>query len=235
MNGQSVVRLVVVNAILVLAASDSKSADLVPAVSRTVDFRRDVHPILTARCFKCHSGKDPSSGVKLDDLDEITGESTGEPLVQVGRSADSRLIQLVAGLDKGLRMPPTGDPLPVAEIAVLRAWIDQGLVWDAELLPSVTAKSDHWAFQPVTRPPVPMEPTSHREWVRNPIDAFIAAKHVEHRLTPAAPADRRVLIRRLSLDLLGLPPKPDEVEAFVAGRDEDRRAGGREPPGGATR
>jgi hypothetical protein len=186
-----------------------------PAVSRSVDFRRDVHPILSARCFKCHSGKEPSAGVKLDDLDEITGESTGEPLVQVGRSADSRLIQLVAGLDKGLRMPPTGDLLPVAEIAVLRAWIDQGLVWDAELLPPVAAKSDHWAFQPVTRPAVPVTPPSHRKWVANPIDSFIAAKHVEKGLTPAEPADRRVLIRRLSLDLLGLPPKPDEVAAFV--------------------
>ena len=209
-----------VSQILVLlgsfVCSTAWCAELPQSVTRTIDFRRDVHPILTARCFKCHSGNEPSSGVKLDDLDEITGESTGEPLVQVGRSADSRLVQLVAGLDKSLSMPPTGDPLPVAEIAVLRAWIDQGLVWDADLLPSVTAKSDHWAFQPVTRPTVPKIPEAQRKWVANPIDAFIAAKHVEQGLTPAEPADRRVLIRRLSLDLLGLPPKPDEVEAFVA-------------------
>jgi hypothetical protein len=94
------------------------TVELPPAATRTVDFRRDVHPILSARCFKCHTGKEPSSGVRLDDLDEITGESTGAPLVTVGRSAENRLIELVEGRDKSLRMPPTGDPLPAAQIAV---------------------------------------------------------------------------------------------------------------------
>lgn len=104
--------------IVAIACSPASSVELPPAATRTVGFRRDVHPILAARCFKYHAGKEPSSGVRLDDLDEITGESTGAPLVTVGRSAESRLIELAEGRDKSLRMPATGDPLPAEQIAV---------------------------------------------------------------------------------------------------------------------
>lgn len=126
------------------------ASDVPSAARQTIDFRRDVHPILSARCFKCHTGKDPSSGVRLDDLDEITGESTGTPLVTVGRSAESRLIELDDGRDKDVRMQPTGDPLPAKQIATLRAWIDQGLVGErrnsrashGEMRPSKTGGCD---------------------------------------------------------------------------------------------
>ena len=85
MSRSSVVRSIAASAMLMLAVGIANSADPPPAIPRAVDFRRDVHPILTARCFKCHTGSDPSSGVRLDDLDEVTGESTGAPLVVVGR------------------------------------------------------------------------------------------------------------------------------------------------------
>lgn len=189
------------------------AAELPPAAKKTVDFRSDVYPLLAARCFRCHSGRNPKSGFRLDDRAEILGETNGTPLVKVGRSAESRMIELVAGLDDFAVMPPEGKRLTAAEIGVLRAWIDQDLKWDETLLPPVVAKTDHWAFQPITRPPVPE--TSPSERVLNPIDAFIAARRTEHGLAAAVPASRRVLIRRLSLDLTGLPPTPEEVERFV--------------------
>jgi hypothetical protein len=185
------------------------------ASERPVDFRRDVHPLLQARCFKCHSGPSPKSGVRLDRRPEILGESTGRPLVVPGAAAKSRLLQLVSGTLEREVMPPQGERLGAAEIAVLRAWIDQGLAWDEDLLPS-RITSDHWAFKPVRRPAVPA-----RTWGRNEIDAFVGGEHAKRGLTASPEAPRAVLHRRLSLDLLGLPPSPEEVRAFEADPDPD--------------
>jgi hypothetical protein len=192
---------------------------LPPAVSGTVDFRRDIYPLLTARCFKCHRGADASSGYRLDLRAELLGESNGRPLAVIGASAKSQLIHVVAGLVPGKRMPRKGEPLSAREIGLLRAWIDQGLKWDDTLLPAAVETPTHWAFRPVERPTVPR--TKNAVWVRNPIDAFIAARQEAKGLVPAAEAPRHVLIRRLSLDLTGLPPTPEEVEAFVADRSPD--------------
>src|SRR5262249_46558181 len=141
-------------------------------------------------------------------------ETNGKPLVQAGDSARSRLVELVSGTSPDKKvMPPRGQRLTAQEVGLLRAWIDQGLKWDDKLLPPLAAPT-HWAFRPVVRPPVPQ--VKKTAWVRNPIDAFIAARHESLSLTPAAEASRRVLVRRLALDLTGLPPAPEEVEAFVA-------------------
>jgi hypothetical protein len=187
---------------------------LPPAASGTVDFRRDIYPLLTARCFQCHRGADASSGYRLDLRAELLGESNGRPLAVVGDSAKSPLIHVVAGMVPGKRMPRKGEPLSAREIGLLRTWIDQGLKWDETLLPAAVETPTHWAFCPVERPAVPR--VKNMAWVRNPIDAFIAARHEAKGLVPAAEAPPRVLIRRLSLDLTGLPPTPEEVEAFVA-------------------
>jgi hypothetical protein len=190
------------------------SEGLPPAASGAVDFRRDIYPLLTARCFKCHRGADASSGYRLDLRAELLGESNGRPLAVLGDSAKSPLIHIIAGMVPGKRMPRKGEPLSAREIGLLRAWIDQGLKWDETLLPAAVETPMHWAFRPVERPAVPRVQNS--AWVRNPIDAFIAARHEAKGLVPTAEAPPRVLIRRLSLDLTGLPPTPDEVEAFVA-------------------
>jgi hypothetical protein len=192
---------------------------LPPATTGAVDFRRDIYPLLTARCFKCHRGAEATAGQRLDLRAEILGESNGHPLAVPGESAKSRLIHVVAGMVPGKLMPRKGERLTAREIGLLRAWIDQGLKWDDELLPAAAEESTHWAFRPVAAPPVPR--VKNAAWVRNPIDAFIAARHEASGLTPAPPASRRVLIRRLSFDLTGLPPSPAEVEAFAADRAPD--------------
>ncbi|MCI0463366.1 MAG: PSD1 and planctomycete cytochrome C domain-containing protein [Gemmataceae bacterium] len=199
-----------------LRAGQGAGPKLPPAAQGTVDFRREVYPLLSSRCFPCHKGADASSGYRLDLRGELLGETTGKSAVAVGNSADSRLIHLVAGLVPGKRMPQKGDPLTAREIGLLRAWIDQGLKWDESLLPAVASAPKHWAFRPLLAAEPPR--VKNTTWVRNPIDAFIAARHEAKGLTPAAEASSRTLIRRLTLDLTGLPPTPEEVEAFVTGR-----------------
>jgi hypothetical protein len=184
-----------------------------PAAEKKIDFARDVYPILRARCFRCHKGPKPSSGQRLDHRSAWLGESDGRPLARPGASADSRAIRLVSGTLPDEVMPPPGrKPLTPEQVGTLRAWIDQGLAWDDKLLPP-PPQPDHWAFRPVRRPPVPQ--VKDPSWVRNPIDAFLLARLEKAGLTPAPEADARTLIRRLSLDLTGLPPSPEEIEDFV--------------------
>ena len=173
-----------------------------------IDFRRDVVPILDVRCFSCHRGTEATASYRLDLRAELLGETTGKPLVKVGDSAKSRLILAVQGKIPNKLMPRKGPLLTPREIAILRAWIDQGLAWDDKLFPA-QAKSDHWAFQPIRAPAIPKVKD-----VANPIDAFIAVKHREIGLTPAPPADARTLLRRMTLDLTGLPPTLREIDGF---------------------
>jgi hypothetical protein len=147
----------------------------------------------------------------------------GGAVIVPGKSADSRLIHAVAGGDPDVKMPPEpGKPLTAEQVGTLRAWIDQGADWPEQAGPAAPApvKSSHWAFQPVKRPSVPVsrEPTASE---RNPIDAFIRARLEKEGLSPSPEADRVTLIRRVSLDLTGLPPTPEEVDAFVEDESPD--------------
>ena len=180
--------------------------------TRDVDFRADVYPILKSRCFACHTETNSKSGLRLDTRPDILGETNGRPLAVPGKSAESRLILAVTGkLGKDKLMPRKGPRLSDEEIRILRTWVDAGLRWDENLLPSAR-KSDHWAFQRVRKVGVP---EAGGGWARNPIDAFVAAAHKERGLSPSPEASQRILIRRLSLDLTGLPPSPKEVRAFL--------------------
>jgi mono/diheme cytochrome c family protein len=205
--------------LLALPACPAVRADgpaaLPPVAGKKVSFRQDVYPLLAARCFQCHRGADASSGHRLDLRSELLGEGNGKPLVRPGHSADSRLIQLVAGAVPGKVMPPKGERLSAAQVGLLRAWIDQGLDWDEALLPS-RVRSAHWAYQPVSRPPVPR--VRNAAWAGNPIDAFVAARHEAAGISPAPEAPPTALVRRLYLDLTGLPPSPAEIDAFLADR-----------------
>src|SRR6516162_2369044 len=200
----------ILSLLVVLHSGGSAFSD--PPQPEKIDFRRDVVPILESRCFACHGGAAPTASYRLDLRAELLGETTGKPLAIIGKSGDSRLIHAVTGKTPGKLMPRKGPPLTVREIGILRAWIDQGLSWDDRLFPAAL-KSDPWAFQPINTPPIPK--VQNPAWIRTPIDAFIAAKHVEKGLSPARFADPRTLIRRLYLDLTGLPPAPDEVDQFV--------------------
>lgn len=188
-----------------------------------VDFGRDVHPLLEQRCFGCHAGELPEGGVRLDVRREILGYGTGDPLAEPGRASASRIIDVVTSSDPKRRMPPedADDRLDDREVGLLAAWIEQGLTWDEALLPEPRIESDHWAFQPVRRPAVPRAAGAGP--VANPVDAFIASRLTEVGLEFSEVADPVSLVRRLHLDLIGLPPTPEDVEAFRAdwARDPD--------------
>ncbi|MEY4940979.1 MAG: hypothetical protein RIQ93_2714, partial [Verrucomicrobiota bacterium] len=200
-----------------IAATQPKSpaldlAQLPPVFTEAVDYARDIQPILAQNCYSCHGSEKQKSGLRLDrKSDALLGGDSGKVIVP-GKSAESILIHHVAGLDPEVIMPPEDDRLTVTEIGKLRAWIDAGAPWPNET--AAGAKdSGHWAFKPPQRVPVPNLRT--RQWTRNPIDAFVLARLHEEKIEPSPEADRVTLLRRLSLDLLGLPPTPTEVTAFA--------------------
>ena len=201
----------IVMALIVAASVASFADEPTPAKSSKLDFRRDVFPILSRRCWECHLGGDASGGIRLDVREEWLGETSGRPLVVIGKSAKSRVIEVVEARDPKIVMPAEGERLKPAEIATLRKWIDEGLAWDDELLPTPKVMSNHWAFHPIVADASRIRTnrrTRDASPTNNPIDAFITSLADE--------AERHTLIRRLSLDLLGLPPTHDDVEDFVA-------------------
>jgi hypothetical protein len=197
----------------------------------TVSFRKDIFPILERNCFKCHRGLNSTAGYRLDLLDEILGETTGEPLALPGKAAGSRLLAAIsAGPDSDKRMPPKGkgDLLNDKEVALIRTWIDEGLAWDDDLLPPLSTTSDHWAFQRIERSNVPSVESASFP-IRTPVDSFVVAKHAEHGIHAAAIADHATLGRRVSLDLLGLPPGVVEMSDSAVGQKLKQTTSGLQP------
>jgi len=189
-----------------LSMSAMAGEELPPAAAKSIEFARDVQPIFAKNCYGCHGEKRQKSGLRLDQRPDAMLPK----IVTAGKSADSRLIQLVAGIDQNLQMPPAGPALSREQVGILRAWVDQGAKWP-------TSEAIHWSLRPLAAPPIPC--TAGRQ--ANPIDAFVLAKLTEKGLTPSPPADRRTLIRRLTFDLHGLPPTPAEIEAFLNDQSPD--------------
>jgi hypothetical protein len=190
-----------------------------PAADTAIDFRRDVAPILQQRCVACHNQRDRRGGFSLESAAaaRLGGES-GQVIV-AGEPDTSYLLDLVTPSDGVAEMPRGEPPLEPMEVATLRRWIADGAIWPAgvELQRPIL-----WSLEPLERPEVPTAlPNPEAFPIRNPIDAFIAEKHAEARLEPAPQADRRTLIRRLYLDITGLPPAAAAVEAFVADTGAD--------------
>ena len=172
-----------------------------------VDFARQIRPVLSDNCFHCHGPDKQARAVNLRfDLKEeaFAARPTGAKAIVPGRPAESLLYQRIASADKAKRMPPTYShkELTPAQIETFKRWIEQGADW-----------KEHWAYQTPakTKPPALRNPL----WARNEIDKFILAKLEAQGLKPAPEADRRTLARRVSLDLTGLPPAPEDVDAFV--------------------
>ncbi len=188
------------------------SACAASAAGEPMDYARAVRPILQKHCYRCHGPDKQQSGLRLDIKSAAFtgGEIYGASIV-AGISRDSRLIQFVSREDADLRMPPKGERLSQAEIATLTKWVDEGADWPDEFAGTKTAQP-HWSLAPLVKPAVPGGEA-------HPIDAFIRAKLAEKKLAPAPEADRRTLMRRLSYDLTGLPPTPEEVETFLADND----------------
>lgn len=202
----------------ILLAFAATVADLPPAATGPVDFVRDIQPIFQQACLKCHGPEKQKGGFRLDvKAAALKGGDSDTPSIVPGDSAGSPLIQYVAQIDPDIKMPPQGAPLSSEQVGLLRAWIDRGAVWpDSASAQSEDPLKTHWAFQPVRRPAVPTIEGGSPTSIRQPIDAFIAAKLAETRLVLAPEADKRTLVRRLYLVLHGLPPTPEEVAAFVA-------------------
>ena len=183
-----------------------------------VDFARDVQPLLRDRCERCHGAKKHEGGLRLDLRQRaFTGGDSG-PAIVAKDSAKSQLFRRVTSDEPDHRMPPTGKPLSAKEIAILRSWIDEGARWPDELAGDDPVKN-HWAFRPVVRPSPPSV-RQHRR-IANAIDAFVQPQLEARALTLHDEADRRTLIRRLHLDLVGMPPSPDHVRAFVDDKSPD--------------
>ncbi len=204
MNGFLPVALIA--ALLLLLPPFKCYASLSDETKESVDFARDIRPLLSKHCLSCH-GRDPASrkaGLRLDIADQVFKKRGRHSIVIPYRSTDSELFRRVSSNDSEYRMPPpsTGDPLTEHEIAQIRHWIDQGAKW-----------KQHWSFE--TPEPQTIPPVQHLDWARNEIDFFILSRLEEQQLQPSFEADKRTLIRRLSLDLTGLPPKSSEVNQFL--------------------
>lgn len=173
-----------------------------------IDFNRDIRPILSNNCFKCH-GPDPAAreaGLRLDRPEGMTALlDSGVAAVVPGNTAASELLARITTSDDRERMPPTGEGLNTAQVAQLRTWIEQGAPWQ-----------EHWSFVPPVMPPVP--PVGNSRWARSDLDRFVQEKIEQAGMQLSPEADRATLIRRVTLDLTGLAPTPEEVAGFL--RDE---------------
>jgi len=177
-----------------------------------VDYSVQIKPILKTRCLSCHGALKQEAGLRLDTGNLLRkGGESGSP-VRVSQPDESLLLQRVSDPDPSGRMPPEGQPLSQSQIDLLRKWITTGAVSPADENPDADPR-DHWAFRPPRRN-VP-EQTHRDPWVRNPIDAWIAARLAERGLSPLPPAKKHLLLRRVSLDLIGLPPTRGELHAFL--------------------
>ncbi|HMJ88701.1 MAG TPA: PSD1 and planctomycete cytochrome C domain-containing protein [Candidatus Acidoferrum sp.] len=201
--------------------------------AETIDFKKQVQPILEQRCIECHGEKKQKSGIRFDRKSSVfkPGDS-GKPAVIPGKSSDSLLLQRVITSNDDEVMPPKGDRLTEQQVGTLRAWIDQGANW-----PGGEDEKVHWAYVKPIRPAVPgvsksvinesvisrkanLSPRARESKTaslvtpRHPIDAFVLARLQKEKLKPSPSAERATLLRRVSLDLIGLPPTIEEVELF---------------------
>ena len=184
---------------------------------QAVDYVKQIKPVLRERCYACHGALKQEAGLRLDTIALATKGGENGAAIDVREAAQSLILKRVTATVETERMPPEGEPLSGAQLGLFKTWIAQGAKGPADEQPERDPR-DHWAFQTPVRPAVPQDVAP--AWSRNPIDAFLAARHRQHGLTPQRAADKRVWLRRVSLDLIGLPPTRAELDAFVADNSE---------------
>ena len=205
----------------------SVAAVVVPSArADEFSFERDIRPIFASRCVACHGANKQKAELRLDAKSLALRGGESGPVIVPGKSGESLLWKRVSSTDDDERMPPNGKPLTAAQLAALKAWIDAGAVWpesDADRAAANDKRREHWAWQPIKRVTPEWHDAPRRESrrgaSRHTVDAFLEAKLHANKLTMSPEADRRTLIRRLTFDLHGLPPTPEEVEAFASDRD----------------
>jgi mono/diheme cytochrome c family protein/cytochrome c553 len=202
-------------AILAIAATRTPAADPQPTADDVRFFETRIRPLLAEKCYKCHGPEKQKGQLRLDSAEGVKkGGDSGRALVIPAKPDESLLLRAVRHADGVEQMPPNAK-LKDSEIADLATWVKRGVPFPAAATVAGPDPAKHWAFQPVVRPDVP-------KGSANPIDAFVLAKLTAAGLKPAPPADRRTLIRRATFDLTGLPPTPEEVDAFL--KDESPNA-----------
>ena len=189
------------------------------AADQPADFEHDVLPLFKAHCYKCHDGRKQTASFRLDvRARAVRGGESGKPAVVPRDLGKSELIRRVTSADETEVMPPGKKRLTAAEVKVLRAWVAAGAPWP-DALAGESAGGRDWAYHPPQRPALPK--VTQAGWARNPIDRFVLARLEKEGLKPSPEADRVTLLRRLSLDMIGLPPTPAEVDAFVTDKSSD--------------
>jgi len=207
--------------LLLLSAAWGQTRPETPSPAAVEFFEKRVRPLLANRCYSCHGPSSQLAGLRVDSRAGLLQGGGRGPVLVVGDPDHSRLLEAVRQTG-ALKMPPTGK-LSDTEVAALADWVKMGAPWpgDAPKTQSLEARMKEqrrtlWSLQPVRRPPLPN--VKNTAWAQNPIDRLVLAGLEKRGLKPAPPAARRTLIRRVTLDLIGLPPTPEEVEAFVNDR-----------------
>src|SRR5437879_2746062 len=188
---------------------------LPPPAARKIDFAKEIKPIFEASCIKCHGRGRTKGEFSIESRDTLLKGGESGPAIVPGRSAESRLIELVAGLDPDAVMPQKGKRLTPEQIGLLRAWIDQGAPWDPGISFARPA--------PVNLFPRKPELPAARGGVPPPLARIFGPYSAAHGLKPAKPVRDRVFARRVYLDAIGLPPSPAELEEFLADKRPDKR------------
>src|SRR5262245_31694155 len=208
---------------LIPGASAQKRSAAQSRLRRQIDFKRQVEPIFARSCYQCHGAKKVMGQLRLDSEELAMKGGVSGPSIIRGDGKQSLLLKRILGEGNEARMPMSGAPLKPAEIALISKWIDQGANWSGG---DQSANRDqqstiprHWAYIKPVRPAV--RRVKYQSWVRNPIDAFILARLEKEGLSPSPEADKATLLRRLYLDLIGLPPGVKEINEFLADTSPD--------------
>ncbi len=189
---------------------------------QNVDFARDIQPIFKRYCVECHGPTTARARLRLHAPDLILKGGVSGPVISPGKSDESLLIHRVLGQGGEDRMPLDADPLPASTIGLLRAWIDRGAPMPTQATAGANPAAslqEHWAYERPTRRELPAVRTTG--WVRNAIDRFVLARLERERLSPSPEAAKATLLRRVTLDLTGLPPTPEELDRFLADTSSD--------------
>ena len=220
---------------IALAIQNAPAAEPVPSTAQLEFFEKRIRPVLADSCYSCHSAASGKAkgGLRLDSREGVRKGGDSGPAVVPGKPDESLLIKAVRYSDKELQMPPAknGGKLSPEKLADLESWVMMGApdprpnsaaISKASGEADLTNARQHWAFKPVTAPTVPA--VKAKAWIQTPVDAFVLARLDEKNLQPAPPADRRTLLRRVYFDLIGLPPTPGEMAAFLADGSPDSLA-----------
>src|SRR5688572_21641653 len=207
-------------ALLIAFAPAALAAPAIPpALERKVDFEKEVAPLLSTSCMQCHANGKYEADLSIESREKLIEGGASAPAIEVGKGADSLMIQLVSGVDPERIMPQKGTRLTAEQVGILRAWIDQGAEWPKgyEL---------HDANKPI---PAKLEPRKVEipppsGDLTHPIDRLLAPYFAKNNVTPGALVDDRVFARRIYLDIIGLLPPADELETFVKSTDPRKRA-----------